>query len=58
MQIILVTVPKKFSDKLCNINDEKLFEKNFEIFQKYTKPYSILKTIGLFFTLFKYKFNG
>ena len=58
MQIILVTVPKKFSDKLRNINDEKLFEKNFEIFQKYTKPYSILKTIGLFFTLFKYKFNG
>ena len=58
MQIILVTVPKKFSDKLCNINDEKLFEKNFELFQKYTKPYSILKTIGLFFTLFKYKFNG
>ena len=29
MQIILVTVPKKFSDKLCNINDEKLFEKQW-----------------------------
>ena len=58
MQITLVTIPKRFSEKLCNIDDENLFEKNYEHFQKFTKPYSIIKTIKLFFTLFKYKFNG
>jgi hypothetical protein len=58
MQIILVTIPKKFSEELSNIDNEKLFENNYELFQKFTKPYSFKNVIRLFFTLFKYKFNG
>ena len=58
MQIILVTIPKKFSKELNNIDNEKLFEKNYEHFQKFTKPYSIIKVIRLFFTLFKYRLNA
>jgi hypothetical protein len=57
MQIILVTIPKKYSEGLYKIDNENLFEKNYEFFQKFTKPYSILKVIKLFFKLFKYKFN-
>ena len=58
MQIILVTIKKKCSEELCNIDNEKLFEDNYELFQKFTKPYSIIRVIKLFFTLFRYKFNG
>lgn len=58
MQIILVTIPKRLSENLSNIDNENLFENNYELFQKFTKPYSIIKTIKLFFTLFTYKFNG
>ena len=58
MQIILVTVPRKYSEGLDKIDDIKLFENNEELFHKFTKPYSIIKVIRLFFTLFKYKFNG
>ncbi|MDC0249959.1 hypothetical protein OAK18_01000 [Candidatus Pelagibacter sp.] len=58
MQIILVTIPKKLSEELHTIDNEKLFEKNYEYFQKFTKPYSIIKVIRLFFILFKYKLNA
>ena len=58
MQIILVTIPKKFSEKLQYIDNDKLFENNYELFQKFTKPYSIVKVVKLFFTLFRYKFNA
>lgn len=58
MQIVLVTIPKKYSEGLDNIDDVKLFQNNFDIFQKFTKPYSIIKVIRLFFILFSYKFNG
>jgi hypothetical protein len=58
MQIILVTIPKKYSEGLDKIDDEKLFENNYDLFQKFTKPYSITKVIRLFFILFRYKLNG
>jgi hypothetical protein len=58
MQITLVTIPKKCSGELYNIDNEKLFENNYKLFQEFTKPYSIIKVIRLFFTLFRYKFNG
>ena len=58
MQIILITIPRKYSEGLDKIDNIKLFQNNYELFQKFTKPYSIIKVISLFFTLFKYKFNG
>ncbi len=58
MQVILVTIPKKYSEGLDKIEDSKLFENNYDLFQKFTKPYSITKVIRLFFILFRYKFNG
>ena len=58
MQIILVTIPKKYSEGLDKIDDEKLFENNYDLFQKFTKPYSVTKVIRLFFILFRYKLNG
>ena len=58
MQIILVTVPRKYSEGLDKIDDIKLFENNDKLLHKFTKPYSIIRVIRLFFTLFKYKFNG
>jgi len=58
MRVILVAIPKKISKELNKIDNEKLFENNFEIFQKFTKPYSIIKVIRLFFTHLKHKFNG
>ena len=58
MRVILVAIPKKISKELNKIDNEKLFENNFEIFQKFTKPYSIIKVIRLFFTHLNHKFNG
>ena len=58
MQIILVTVPRKYSEGLDKIDDIKLFESNESQFFKFTKPYSIIKVIKLFFTHFKYNLNG
>lgn len=58
MRVILVAIPKKISKELNKIDNEKLFENNFELFQKFTKPYSIIKVIRLFFTHLKHKFNG
>jgi hypothetical protein len=57
MQIILVTIPKKYSEGLDKIDDIKLFQNNYQLYQKFTKPYSILKVIKLFFTLLRYKLN-
>ena len=58
MQIILVAIPKKYSEKISNIDNAKLFDDNYDLFQKFTKPYSIIKVIKLFFIHFKYKLNG
>jgi hypothetical protein len=58
MQIILVTVPRYCSDGLDKIDHIGLFENRESHFFKFTKPYSITKVIRLFFTIFKYKFNG
>jgi len=48
-QIVLISLPKKYTEELQNINDEKLFDNNQEDFHKFTKPYSIIKVIKLFF---------
>jgi hypothetical protein len=58
MQVILVTFPKKYSEGLDKIDDIKLFQDNFNLFQKFTKPYSIKKVFKLFFTLLRYKYSG
>ena len=58
MQIILVTIPRKYSDGLDKIDDISLFNNNEQFFYKFTKPYSIIKVIKLFFIHLKYKFNG
>ncbi len=58
MQIVLITIPKKYSQGLDKIDGIKLFENNFDLFRKFTKPYSIIKVIRLFYILFRYKFNG
>jgi hypothetical protein len=58
MQVILVTFPKKYSEGLDKIDDIKLFQDNFNLFQKFTKPYSIKKVIKLFFTLLRHKYSG
>ena len=57
-QIILISLPKKYSKELDKINDEKLFDNNQEDFQKFTKPYSIIKVIKLFFIYLNHKFKG
>jgi hypothetical protein len=54
-QIILISLPKKYSEELDKINHEKLFDNNQENFQKFTKPYSIIKVVRLFFIYLKYK---
>ena len=58
MQIILVTVPRYFSDGLDKIDHIELFENKENLFFKFTKPYSIKKVIRLFFSHLKYKLNG
>ena len=58
IQLILVALPKKFSEELDQINEVKLFDNNYERFQKFTKPYSIIKVIKLFFVFLKHKING
>ena len=58
IQLILVALPKKFSEELDQINEVKLFNNNYERFQKFTKPYSIIKVIKLFFVFLKHKING
>jgi hypothetical protein len=58
MQIILITIPKKYSKGLDKIDNIRLFEDNEHLFFKYTKPYSIAKVIRLFFLFFKYRPNG
>ncbi len=58
MQIILVTVPRYFSDGLDKIDHIELFENKESLFFKFTKPYSIKKVIRLFFSHLKYKLNG
>ena len=57
-QIILISVPKKYSKELDEINDVKLFDNNQEDFQKFTKPYSIVKVIKLFFIYLNHKLKG
>ena len=58
IQLILVAVPKKYSEELDQINDVKLFDGNNEMFEKFTKPYSIVKVIKLFFIYLKHKLKG
>ena len=58
IQLILIALPKKFSRDLDEIGDKELFDNNFERFQKFTKPYSIVKVIKLFFVFLKHKING
>ena len=57
-QLILVALPKKLSKELDEIDELKLFNNNYESFQKFTKPYSIVKVIKLFFVFLKHKING
>ena len=57
-QIILISLPKKYSEELDQINDLKLFDNNQENFQNFTKPYSIVKVIKLFFIYLIHKLNG
>ena len=57
-QIILISLPKKYSEELDKINDVKLFDNNQENFQNFTKPYSIVKVIKLFFIYLNQKLNG
>ena len=55
MVIIITTIPKYKHSKL-NIEDEsQLFDQNYKFFQKFTKPYSIVKVIKLFVEFYKYK---
>jgi hypothetical protein len=55
MVIIITTIPKYKHSKL-NIEDEsQLFGQNYKFFQKFTKPYSIVKVIKLFVEFYKYK---
>ena len=58
MEIILITIPKKYANGLDKIDDVKLFQDNFDYFQKFTKPYSIVKVIKLFVTFLRYKYSG
>jgi hypothetical protein len=58
MQIILTTIPKKHSGGLKNIEDIGLFDDNEYLYFNFTKPYSIIKVIRLFFLFFKNKLNG
>ena len=58
MQIILITIPKKHSGGLEKIEDIGLFEDNEHLFFNFTKPYSIIKVIRLFFLFFKNKLYG
>tara|TARA_B100001093_G_C26783665_1_gene995721 strand:- start:770 stop:1672 length:903 start_codon:yes stop_codon:yes gene_type:complete len=58
IQIILVALPRKFSQELDKIDDVELFNNNYNHFQKYTKPYSIVKVIKLFFIFLRHKING
>lgn len=58
IQLIIVALPKKLSKKLKEIDEIKLFNNNYEHFQKFTKPYSILKVIKLFFIFLKHKIHG
>ena len=44
--------------KLNKIDNLTLFNNNYESFQKFTKPYSIVKVIKLFFVFLKHKING
>ena len=58
IQLILVALPKNFSKELDEIGDKELFDNNYDRFQKFTKPYSIVKVIKLFFVFLKHKING
>ena len=58
IQLILVALPKKFSKELDEIDEVKLFNNNYVHFQKFTKPYSIIKVIKLFFIFLKHKIHG
>ena len=58
IQLILVALPKKFSKELDEIGEKELFDNNYEHFQKFTKPYSIVRVIKLFFVFLKHKING
>ena len=57
-QIILISLPKKYSEELDKVNDLKLFDNNQKDFQKYTKPYSIIRVIKLFFIYLNHKLKG
>ena len=57
MSIIIVTIPKYKQSHLNIEDDSQLFDENYKFFQKFTKPYSIVKVIKIFIELFKYKFN-
>jgi hypothetical protein len=55
MAIIIVTIPKNKSKELNLDKDINLFDHNYIYFQKFTKPYSIIKVIKLFLFFCKNK---
>lgn len=57
LAIIIITLPKYKRDKLNKIDDIQLFDENYKHFQKFVKPYSIIKVSKLFLEFYKYKFK-
>ena len=58
MQIIIVTTPRKNFKEIIDFNEEELLRNKYSYFQKFTKPYSIIKVIELFFIHLRYKLYG
>ena len=57
MVIIIITIPKYHHQNLNIKSEENLFEDNFKYFEKFVKPFSIIRVVKLFLEFYKYKFN-
>jgi len=55
--IIIITIPKYYHQNLNIKSEENLFEDNFKYFEKFVKPFSIIRVVKLFIEFYKYKFN-
>ena len=58
LAIIIIALPKYKQDKLNIIDDIQLFDENYRNFQKFVKPYSVIRVFKLFLEFYKYKLKN